>query len=167
VFFLRHVDWNKYREEIGFGPESSKTYDFALSFAGPQRALARQIYDVLTEAGFNVFFDEVERDRMLGEDIRSYLAPIYASGAELVLVLIGKEYPRRFWTAFEQDQYQGRIPEGSVIPIWTPEEAPTFESELTDKSGIVFAASVATSDELEKAVDDLGSVLDRRVARAA
>lgn len=163
VFYLRHIDWADYREQIGFGPESSNTYDFALSFAGPQRDLARQINDALTESGFGVFFDEVERDRMLGEDLRSYLAPIYASGAEFVLVLLGTDYPKRYWTAFEQDQYQGRIPDGSVIPIWSPDQAPTFESELTGKGGIVFTSGTPTPDEVEQAVDDLGSALESRL----
>jgi hypothetical protein len=122
-------------------------------------------YDALTEAGFGVFFDEVERDRMLGEDLRTHLAPIYASGAEFVLVLLGKEYPRRYWTAFEQDQYHGRIPDGSVIPIWSPDEAPTFESELTDKGGIVFSSFSPPSEEVEKAVDDLGSALEARLTK--
>ena len=167
VFFLRHIDWPKYREEIGFGPESQNNYDFALSFAAPQRDLARELNDALTEAGFGVFFDEVERDRMLGEDLRTYLAPIYASGAEFVLVLIGKDYPARFWTAFEQEQYQGRIPEGTVIPIWTPDERPSFESELTDKGGIVFSSASPPPEEIESAVDDLGSKLETRVAAAA
>ena len=163
VFYLRHINWDEYRRQIGFGPESSNNYDFALSFAGPQRELARQIFDTLSEGGFSVFFDEIERDRMLGEDLRTYLAPIYASRAEFVLVLLGKEYPKRYWTAFEEDQYSGRIPDGSVIPIWSPDQAPTFESELTGKGGIVFASAKPTPDELERAVDDLGSALESRL----
>lgn len=165
VFYLRHIDWDEYREQIGFGLESSNNYDFALSFAGPQRVLARQLHDALAEAGFAVFFDEVGRDRMLGEDLRGYLAPIYASGAEFVLVLLGKEYPKRYWTAFEEDQYHGRIPDGSVIPIWSPDEAPTFESDLTDKGGIVFTSSSPPPDEVERAAEDLGSALDARLAK--
>jgi hypothetical protein len=165
VFYLRHIDWDKYREQIGFGLESSNNYDFALSFAGPQRELARLLYDALAECGFSVFFDEVERDRMLGEDLRGYLAPIYASGAEFVLVLLGTEYPKRYWTAFEQDQYQGRIPKGSVIPIWSPDQAPTFESELTGKGGIVFSSATPSAADLEKAAEDLGSALDRRLTK--
>jgi hypothetical protein len=164
VFFLRHIDWRQYREQIGFGPESQSNYDFALSFAGPQRDLARALYEVLTEGGFAVFFDEVERDRMLGQDLRGYLAPIYASGAEMVLVILGSEYPERYWTAFEQDQYNGRIPKGSVIPVWTPESQPTFASELTDKGALTFASSSPTQDELDRAADDLGSALEQRIA---
>ncbi|MEP6909513.1 MAG: hypothetical protein ABI896_03665 [Actinomycetota bacterium] len=118
-----------------------------------------------TESGFAVFFDEVERDRMLGADLRAYLAPIYASGAEYVLILLGKKYPTRYWTAFEQDQYNGRIPEGSVIPIWSPDEAPTFESDLTGKGGVVFTSSEPPADELEAAADDLGSALDTRLQK--
>jgi hypothetical protein len=163
VFYLRHIPWQAYREQIGFGPESENNYDFALSFAGPQRALARQLHDGLTEAGFGVFFDEVERDRMLGEDLRGYLAPIYASGAEIVLVLLGKEYPKRFWTAFEQDQYNGRIADGSVIGVWSPDEEPTFASDLTDKAGLVFSSSSPPQDEIDRAVDDLGAALERRI----
>ena len=61
VFFLRHIDFDAFRERVGFGPESSNSYDFALSFAAPQRDLARRLYDALSEASFNVFFDEIER----------------------------------------------------------------------------------------------------------
>ena len=165
VFYLRHIEWSEYREQIGFGPESSNNYDFALSFAGPQRPLARQLYDGLAEAGFGVFFDEVERDRMLGQDIRTYLAPIYASGAEYVLVLLGKEYPKRYWTAFEQDQFQGRIPDGTVIPFWSPAEAPVFFLDLTDKGGIVFTSSSPSPEEIDSIVDDLSSVLEARLQR--
>jgi hypothetical protein len=43
--------------------------------APAERDTARHLYDALTEAGFGVFFDEVERDRMLGQDLRTYLAP--------------------------------------------------------------------------------------------
>jgi hypothetical protein len=163
VFFLRHVDWVKYREQIGFGPESQHNYDFALSFAGPQRDLARLLYEGLTESGFGVFFDEVERDRMLGADLRGYLAPIYASGAEVVLVLLGPEYPKRYWTAFEEDQYSGRIAEGSVFPVWTPDAEPTFASELTDKGALVFTSSSPPPGEVEKAIDDLGAALEKRI----
>jgi len=164
VFYLRHIDWAKYRAEIGFGPESSATYDFALSFAAPQRELARGLYDALTAGGFGVFFDEVERDRMLGQDLRSYLAPIYASGAEFVLVILGREYPKRYWTAFEQDQYQGRIDEGTVIPIWSADDSPAFESELTGKGGIQFSSLSPELEELDRAAEDLGRALERRVS---
>src|SRR5581483_5576258 len=123
----------------------------------------RLLYEALTEAGFGVFFDEVERDRMLGQDLRGYLAPIYASGAELVLVVLGPEYPKRYWTAFEQDQYHGRIAKGSVIPIWTPDAQPTFASELTDRGALTFAGSTPTPDDLDKAVDDLGAALEKRI----
>ena len=163
VFYLRHVDWQEYRDQIGFGPESQSSYDFALSFAGPQRDLARLLHEGLTEAGFGVFFDEVERDRMLGEDLRSYLAPIYASGAEIVLVVLGPEYPKRYWTAFEQDQYNGRIAKGSVIPVWTPDAKPTFASDLTEKGALTFTSVTPGPGEIERAVDDLGSALEKRI----
>jgi hypothetical protein len=165
VFYLRHIDWDKYREQIGFGPESQANYDFALSFAGAQRDLARHLNEGLGESGFGVFFDEVERGRMLGEDLRSYLAPIYASGAEIVLVVLGPDYPKRYWTAFEQDQYNGRIAKGSVIPIWTPATEPTFASELTDKGALVLSSASPEAEELEKAVDDLGAALEKRVTK--
>ncbi|MBS1880589.1 MAG: TIR domain-containing protein [Actinobacteria bacterium] len=164
VFYLRHIDWDDYREQIGFGPESQANYDFALSFAGPQRGLARHLHEALSESGFGVFFDEVEKGRMLGEDLRSYLAPIYASGAEIVLVVLGPDYPKRYWTAFEQDQYNGRIAKGSVIPIWTPDTEPTFASDLTDKGALVLSTSSPGVEELESAVDALGAALEKRVA---
>ena len=50
-----------------------------------------------------------------------------------------------------------------MIPLWSPDQAPTFESELTGKGGIVFNSSSPESEEVERAVDDLGSALEARL----
>ena len=58
------------------------------------------------------------------------------------------------------------IAKGTVVPIWTPDAEPTFASELTSKGALVFQLVPPASDELEKAVDDLGSALEKRIAAA-
>lgn len=79
------------------------------------------------------------------------------------MVVLGPEYPERNWTAFEQDQFNGRIAKGSVIPVWTPDAKPTFSSGLTDKGALTFSSSSPGSDEFENAVDDLGAALEKRI----
>jgi hypothetical protein len=69
----------------------------------------------------------------------------------------------RYWTAFEQDQYNGRIAKGSVIPVWTADAQPTFASELTGRGALTFAGGLPTTEEVEKAVDDLGAALVKRI----
>jgi hypothetical protein len=53
-------------------------FDFALSFAGPQREIARAIYNALVEKGFNVFFDEDFEAEIIGRDAHSYLLKVYS-----------------------------------------------------------------------------------------
>jgi hypothetical protein len=165
VFFLRRIDWARYREQIGFGPESRANYDFALSFAGPQRGLARHLYEALTEAGFAVFFDESERHQMLGEDLREYLAPIYASGAEFVLVILGPEYPKRYCVRARPVSRAYR--ETQRDPDLDATAEPIFASELTDKGAIVFSSATPQPEEIEAAIDDLGRKLEQRAAAAS
>jgi hypothetical protein len=55
---------------------------------------------------------------MLAQDVEEYLRPIYQSEAQFVVVLLGRDYPKRIWTKIESDAFQARFSEGAVIPIW-------------------------------------------------
>lgn len=45
------------------------------------------------------------------------MAPIYASDAQLVVCILGPEYPKRVWTKFESEQFKQRFKSGDVIPV--------------------------------------------------
>jgi hypothetical protein len=61
VFFIRNLLWNKFAERVGYlNITFSSRYDFALSFAGVDRALAEELFELLSEAEFEVFYDRNE-----------------------------------------------------------------------------------------------------------
>lgn len=118
IFYIRNISWPHLSEEVGFlSIEFPARYDFALSFAGSDRAIAEALFEALTEMELEVFYDRNEQHRILAEDVEEYLAPIYASDASLVICILGPDYPNRIWTKFESLQFKQRFKPGEVIPI--------------------------------------------------
>lgn len=118
VFYLRNISWQKLAEEVGFlSLEFPSRYDFALSFAGADRNIAEAIFHKLEESEVEVFYDLNEQHRILAEDVEEYLGPIYASEAQLVVCILGPDYPKRVWTKFESQQFKQRFKSGDVVPI--------------------------------------------------
>lgn len=118
VFYIRNLSWPKFAEEVGFlSLAFPSRYDFALSFAGPDRDVAEALFNSLHENELEVFYDRNEQHRILAADVEEYLAPIYSSDAQLVVCILGNEYPNRVWAKFESDQFKQRFKRGEVIPI--------------------------------------------------
>jgi len=118
VFYIRNLSWAQFAEEIGFlSLEFPSRYDFALSFAGADRDIAEALFHALQEGELEVFYDRNEQHRILAQDVEEYLKPIYASDAQLVVCILGPDYPKRVWTKFESDQFKQRFKSGEVIPI--------------------------------------------------
>lgn len=92
-------------------------YDFALSFAGSDRDIAEALFVVLQENELEVFYDRNEQHRILAADVEEYLAPIYSSDAQLVICILGPDYPKRVCTKFESEQFKQRFKTGEVVPI--------------------------------------------------
>lgn len=118
VFYIRNLSWPQFAEEVGFiSLEFPARYDFALSFAGSDRDIAAALFDVLQEGELEVFYDKNEQHRILAQDVEEYLAPIYSSDAQLVICILGPDYPKRVWTKFESEQFRERFKSGEVVPI--------------------------------------------------
>lgn len=118
VFYIRNLSWSQFAEDVGFlSMEFPSRYDFALSFAGSDRDIAEALFLALEESELEIFYDRNEQHRILAEDVEEYLAPIYASDAQLVVCVLGPDYPKRVWTKFESAQFKQRFKSGEVIPI--------------------------------------------------
>lgn len=118
IFYIRNLSWPQFAEEVGFvSLEFPSRYDFALSFAGSDRDIAEALFNALQERELEVFYDRNEQHRILAEDVEEYLGPIYVSDAQLVICILGPDYPKRIWTKFESDQFKQRFKSGEVIPI--------------------------------------------------
>jgi hypothetical protein len=161
VFFLRNLSWNKLAERVGYlNIRFESKYDFALSFAGADRAIAQRIFDALIERELSVFYDANEQSRILAENVEDYLGPIYKSEASYVIALLGPEYPKRIWTKFESEQFKSRFGEGTVIPIWFTTSPPGMFDESTRVGGITFDPD----GDVETQVAQIATLVTKKIA---
>ena len=76
-------------------------YDIALSFAGEQRSIARNIAQELQKHDISIFYDDFEKSKLWGKRLSKHFQQIYGSQTRYVVTLISKEYPIKDWTDFE------------------------------------------------------------------
>jgi len=161
VYFIRNIIWSKFSEQVGYlSINFAAKYDFALSFAGSDRRFAEGIFDYLSSHEVSVFYDQNEQHRILAENVEDYLAPVYRSEAQFVIVLLGKDYPRRIWTKFESEQFKGRFGENSIIPIWFSDTPPG----MFDEAGRYGGFEYDNSKEKESQVEFIGNLLIRKLS---
>lgn len=118
-YFLRHLDWNALRSDCGFR-DSLKDYefDFAISFAGENRDLARYIAESLAALDASVFFDEQYEVNYLGRTWSKEFLRIFGSASKLVVCLLDSNHKRKIWPIFERECFDPRVADGDVIPIF-------------------------------------------------
>lgn len=95
-------------------------FDFALSFSGEVRDIARDVRTRLRNEGFSVYFDEDYEEEMLGRDGSLYLRRIYSKESRYCVVLISKGYDASAWTGLERESIQAREINGEsgvLIPV--------------------------------------------------
>src|SRR5882672_161669 len=164
VFFLRNLAWNKFAERVGYlNIRFESRYDFALSFAGADRLIAKALLELLAENELEVFYDENEQSRILAENIEEYLGPIYKSEASYVICLLGPEYPKRIWTKFESEQFKNRFGEGSVIPIWFTTAPPGMFDETTRVGGL----TIDPQNDVQNQLVAVAEILRKKIAYRA
>lgn len=76
-------------------------YHVAVSFAGAQRVIARQIATRVRAAGYEVFFDEFVTAKLWGTDLAASLDDVYRKQADFCLVIVSQDYLEREWTRHE------------------------------------------------------------------
>lgn len=160
MYFLRNLLWSKFVKEVGFiSVEFRSKYDFALSFAGERREIAKAIAESLQEHELEVFYDKDHQHLLLASDVEQYLGPIYRSEARFVIALLSKEYPKKIWTKFESENFKERFGDNSVIPIWFTDAPPGMFDESTRVGGFIF-------DPTENAEKQVALITDSLVRRA-
>jgi len=160
VFFIRNILWSKFCEKIGYrSVDFDSRYDYALSFAGTDRKVAESLFNYLSEHEISVFYDKHEQHRILAENVEDYLAPIYKSEASFIIVLLGKDYPKRIWAKFESEQFKERFGDKSVIPIWFSDAPPGMFDETTKFGGL----TLDVSRPVDEVIDELGETLCKKL----
>ena len=86
-------------------PES---FDVAISFAGTERAYAKQLADLARGAGFSVFYDEFYPEFLWGKNLYVTFDEIFRKRARYCVIFVSKEYRSRAWTNHEIRSAQAR-----------------------------------------------------------
>ena len=169
LYFIRHLIWSKFARQVGyFSIDFKSRYDFALSFAGENRALAEAIYNELTSREISVFYDKNEQHRILANDVEEYLAPIYRSESRFIVPILSDIYPKKLWTKFEGDNFKRRFGQNSVIPIWYSDTTPGMFDESRRVGGLTFDPLGSTIDQVQTICEALSRKLaEDRQAEAA
>ena len=76
-------------------------HDIALSFAGEDRRLAREIGERLRHAGVRVFYDEFYQPELWGKSLSDEFRKRYGPRSRFVVPLISRHYAIKDWTDFE------------------------------------------------------------------
>lgn len=163
LFYVRNIPWRHFSKRIGFvAVEFESKYDFALSFAGADRTIARKLFESLAESEVEVFYDQNEQHRILAEDVEEYLRPIYETEAQFVIVLLGPQYPKRIWTKVESDAFRERLGDGSVVPVWFA----TAEAGIFDETARRGGYTLDPRTDIDNQINELTSLLLRKLVDA-
>lgn len=162
-YYIRNLAWNKFATQVGYLNISfSDTYDYALSFAGVDRKLAKDLFDGLTEHEMSVFYDKNEQSRILAKNVEDYLDPIYRSEASFVVCLLSKDYPNRIWTKLESEAFKARFGANDVIPVWFTNALPGMFDETSKYGGIMYDPDADHDAQVEEMVKNLVETVGER-----
>lgn len=118
-YFLKHTDWAKVRKECGFRDDAIiYDFDFAISFAGENRELARILSSQLEMMDCSVFFDELFEANFLGKAWHHKFEEIFAKKSRFVICLLDKFHLEKIWPTFERECFEPRVTDEAVIPIY-------------------------------------------------
>lgn len=118
-YYLKHLNWDQLRKDCGFrDSETDFEYDFAISFAGENRVLAKNIADLLSILDCTVFYDEYFEANFLGTAWSKQFKEIFSEKSRLVICLLDKFHEEKIWPTFERECFIPRISDASVIPIY-------------------------------------------------
>jgi len=95
-------------------------FDFAISFAGPDRRLAEDLRTQLTSYGYRVFYDKDFEHQLIGKHGTGFLSNVYSQESRFNVVLISRSYEGRPWPRYEREAILARDlmgEGGSWIPV--------------------------------------------------
>jgi hypothetical protein len=85
-----------------------EAFEVAISFAGTERAYAKELALALRAAGINVFYDDFYPEMLWGKDLVAFFDDIYRKRSRYCVMFISQEYANRMWTNHERRSAQAR-----------------------------------------------------------
>ncbi|WP_028671589.1 TIR domain-containing protein [Saccharospirillum impatiens] len=118
-YYLQHLDWENMRKDCGFRDDPQTfDWDFAISFAGECRVLAKTIADLLEILDCTVFYDQYYEANYLGTAWSQQFKDIFGSKARYVVCLLDSHHAEKIWPTFERECFTPRVEDAAVIPIY-------------------------------------------------
>jgi hypothetical protein len=153
-YYIKHLNWDNLRKDCGFrdGVKSFE-YDFAISFAGEDRELAKCIADNLGILDSSVFFDEYYEVNFLGKALTKQFQSIFGTESRLVICLLDVYYSEKIWPTFERECFMPRVPQEEVIPIFLDDTK--FVGISSDLYGIKFKFDATRPEWQEMVITDI------------
>ncbi len=152
-YYLKHLNWDDLRKGCGFrAGEHDFDFDFALSFAGENRAIARSIADQLETLDCSVFYDEFFEANYLGKAWHKNFMEIFSDKSRFIICLLDKFHLEKIWPTFERECFAPRVPEAAVIPIYLDDTV--FAGIPRDIVGIPFRLGGGTEQDLNNRIFD-------------
>jgi hypothetical protein len=74
-------------------------YEAAISFAGEDRSIARELVGALKKYDINMFFDEAEQETLIGKNLYTHLKNLYSQQCRYCILLVSKHYVKKRWTS--------------------------------------------------------------------
>lgn len=152
-YYLKHLDWDALRNSCGFRVGIKEyQFDFAISFAGENRVLAKLIADQLDLFDCAVFYDEYFEANYLGKAWHKSFTEIFGEQSRYVVCLLDKHHVEKIWPTFERECFAPRVAEAAVIPIYL-DDAPV-PGIPKDIVGIPFKNYTALGTDFANKVTD-------------
>lgn len=146
-YYLQHLDWDELRRDCGFREnETTFDWDFAISFAGENRELAKTIADLLRVLDCTVFYDQYYEVNYLGSAWSQQFKEIFGSKSRYVVCLLDCNHANKIWPTFERDCFKSRVADAAVIPIFLDDTS--FVGIPDDIVGIDFKDKDTTNTDI-------------------
>lgn len=76
-------------------------FDFAISYAGEEEGIAKDLFQLLQEKEAKVFFAKNEKVYLLGKSLTSELDYIFGPYTKFAIPIVSKHYVQKYWPKYE------------------------------------------------------------------
>jgi hypothetical protein len=135
---------------------SKYKYDIAISFAGTERKYAEKLAKIISEADFEVFYDNYYPEQLWGKDLTSLFDSIYRKESRYCVMFVSSQYKERMWTTHERRSAQARALEEKMGEYILP-----IRVDDTDLEGL--PPTVGYMDLNKTTIEEIASTLIRKL----
>lgn len=129
-------------------------FDFSISFAGPDRRIAKELAERLAEKGLIVFYDASYRSRLLGKKLNKEFEWIFGKGTRFFVPIVSQHYVEKAWPQLEWSIAKKEAQEREddfILPL-----------RLDDALLLGLPGNIGYLDLREVTVDEVADILNKK-----